>query len=116
MSSRFHHSPATPADIPTLAQLFYTSFLTYDVWAASMRDVSEEGQLSFLTQILARRFDDPGALVTKAVEVETKLVRERIPFTLSLPLSLSRTRRLINLGAEQENSSLVNDHSSNGRR
>lgn len=65
-------SPALEADILQLAQLWQSSFRSYDIWTAAMRHVSSEDELAFYHKALARRLKLPNTFTTKITERETK--------------------------------------------
>ena len=68
----FDLSPALEADIPQLAQLWQSSFRSYDIWTAAMHDVSSEDELAFYNKALTRRMKLPNTFTTKVTERETK--------------------------------------------
>jgi len=70
----FDLSPAIEANIPELAQIWQSSFRSYDIWAASMRNVSSKDELAFYTKALTVRMKLPNTVVTKITERETKYV------------------------------------------
>ncbi|KAH8748537.1 hypothetical protein F5882DRAFT_422027 [Hyaloscypha sp. PMI_1271] len=70
----FDLSPAIEANIPELAQIWQSSFRSYDIWAASMRNVSSEDELAFYTKALTVRMKLPNTVVTKITERETKKI------------------------------------------
>jgi hypothetical protein len=68
----FDLEPAVEADIPEMAQIWQSSFRSYDIWAASMRNVSSEDELTFYNKALAGRMKLRNILLTKITEQETK--------------------------------------------
>jgi len=70
----FDLAPAVEADIPALAQIWQSSFRSYDIWATSVRHVSSEDELAFYHKALASRVGKPNQVVTKITERETGLV------------------------------------------
>jgi hypothetical protein len=68
----FDLSPALEADIPQLAQLWQSSFRSYDIWTAAMHDVSSEDELVFYNKALTRRMKLPNTFTTKITELGTK--------------------------------------------
>jgi hypothetical protein len=67
----FELAPAVEADIPPLAQIWQSSFRSYDIWAASMRNVSSDDELLFYNKALAARLKLPSTVLTKMTEHET---------------------------------------------
>jgi len=70
----FDLAPAVEADIPALAQIWQSSFRSYDIWDASMRNVSSEDELAFYYKALSSRLGKLNHVVTKITERETGLV------------------------------------------
>jgi len=64
--------PAVQADIPAMAQIWQSSFRSYDIWLASIRNVSPEDEIGFYNKALDRRFKQPNSVFTKITERETK--------------------------------------------
>jgi hypothetical protein len=68
----FDLEPAVEADIPEMARIWQSSFRSYDIRAASMRNVSPEDELMFYNKALAGRMKLPNIMITKITEQETK--------------------------------------------
>ena len=59
-------------DIEEMARIWQSSFQSYDIWQASMRDTFPEDELAFYLEGLRKRFKKPSSIFTKIVESETK--------------------------------------------
>jgi len=70
----FDIGPAVEADIPEMAQIWQLSFRSYDIWAASMRNVSHEDEMTFYHKALEGRIKMPNNVTTKITERETKKI------------------------------------------
>jgi hypothetical protein len=66
----FELASALTDDIEEMARSWQSSLQSYDIWQASMRDVSREDELAFYVEALELRSKKPGTVFTKLLTVK----------------------------------------------